>query len=113
MAKIVYEENLPKIFEDIYYSFFKTKLIELRKTSYKTYSFYIKLVSKTDFTKGIKAVYDIYCDEGCHWELNVFESHFLIGSNPISSEYKITPIDEKMDLSNRPQKRLIIKYADL
>lgn len=113
MAKIVYEENLPKIFEDIYYSFFKTQLIELSKSSYKSYTFYIKLVSKTDFTKGIKAIYDIYCDVGCYWELNVFESHFLIGSKKISSEYKITPINEKMDLSNRPQKRLIIKYADL
>lgn len=110
MAKIVYEEDLPKIFEDIYYSFSKTKLIKLNKSSYKSYSFYIKMVSKVDFAKGIRAIYDVYCEEGLDWELNVFESHFLFALKHISSEYKIIPINEKIDLSNCPKRRFIIKY---
>lgn len=107
---IVYEDELPEIFDDIYYTFFKTKLIELKRISNTIYCFYIKLVSKTDYIKGIKAIYDVYCDEGLYWELNVFKEHFIFPSNHISSEYEIITISENKNLSNCPKEQLVIKY---
>ncbi len=105
----VYEDELPKIFDDIYYALFKTNLIELKRISNKTYCFYIKLISKNDYVKGIKAIYDVYCDKELYWELNVFKEHFIYPSNYISSEYKIITLSENKDLSNCLKEQLVIK----
>ena len=108
----VYEKDLPEIFETIYYYFLKTNLIKLNKSTYKAYEFYLKLKSKEKFSENIKAIYEVYCDDGCPWELNIFKQHFIL-SEIESINYNILAIkNEKIDFSNNPKMTIIIKYAE-
>lgn len=108
---ITYEKELPEIFEDIYYSFFKTNLIKLQKLTYKSYEFYLKLKSKENFSENIKAIYEVYTEDDLPWELNVFKEHFIL--NKLESyEYNIISLkNEKLDFSNKAKMILIIKFG--
>lgn len=105
---IVHKSELPKIFDDIKYAFFKHKLLELNKSTYKSYCFCIKLISKNDYFNGIEAIYEVLAFPGQDWELDVFYMHFILKEIDVNSEYKIIPLKEEEGINYLKGRKLRI-----